>query len=338
MAVLLPLAAASIPWTNAPEPQITKPPSPSPRSVAQVLPIAVKSAVPVFSVQPPSAEQLTKMEKENIRTVIEASVTTSHAEPPPKVIARQVPLEDLEAPVEFLQQLQAEIDSKRTGLPGGLLPSASRSDTSATSITSGKTENQSTRPFAYHVRSFIPGKTKSGAAIQRQPVDLASIRSVVGGPPDYSLDLKDAPKNRVLSLGNGGVIVLEIDSGEIVDQPGIDFIIYENPFVIDDSKGASVYGETAIVSVSEEDRDEAYKTFPCEKDTPPYHGCAGVIPVRYNENLPLIQTGGDSYDLSTLGLKRIRFIRIQDTGDNESFLEGTEGFDLDAIALVHTDP
>jgi len=122
----------------------------------------------------------------------------------------------------------------------------------------------------------------------------------------------------------------------IVDGNGADFVVFENPFVIKGTDGKAVYAETAVVSVAEVDRPDAYQQFLCDSTNPPYVGCAGVVPVRYAGNRPLSQSGGDQFDLAVLGLSRIKYIRIEDTGDNQSFLTGTEGFDLDAIGLIHT--
>src|ERR1019366_5543922 len=57
-----------------------------------------------------------------------------------------------------------------------------------------------------------------------------SLPGVILGPPlgggtsEGSLD--------VPSLGNGGSLVVSFDPNAIVDGPGIDFIVFENPFWI----------------------------------------------------------------------------------------------------------
>jgi hypothetical protein len=176
----------------------------------------------------------------------------------------------------------------------------------------------------------------NGKPIWPSPVDLSALVPVVTGPPDYSLETSAAAKGRLLSLGNGGVIVLEVIGGYVVDGDGPDLVIFENPFVYNGPNGTQVYVETARVSVAEFDDPSMYRSFPCDPSKPPYSGCAGVGPVRYAPQIPLTEDGGDLFDLATIGLQRIRYIRIEDTGDNPSFSLGTEGFDLDAIGLIHT--
>ena len=51
----------------------------------------------------------------------------------------------------------------------------------------------------------------------------------------------------------------------------------------------------------------------------------------------LVKAGGDPFDLKDVGLKSIRFVRITDL-DNSFGAEGTTGFDLDAVAAVHSRP
>jgi hypothetical protein len=190
-------------------------------------------------------------------------------------------------------------------------------------------------PYSYRVWSFQPGTTKSGALIREVPNMLANLHSRIVGPPDYSLDSKTPNYDNLLSLGNNGAITFEVD-GYLIDGPGPDFSVFENPFVVHGTNGTQVYAETAIVSVAIVDEPSQYRVFSCQHTVAPYTGCAGVIPVRYVSGMPLDSIGGDQFDLSTVGLARARYIRIQDTGDNESFLEGTEGLDLDGLALLHT--
>jgi hypothetical protein len=49
------------------------------------------------------------------------------------------------------------------------------------------------------------------------------------------------------------------------------------------------------------------------------------------------KAGGDAFDLADVGLRVARFIRITDL-DNGSGDKGTAGFDLDAVAAVHSRP
>ncbi len=178
--------------------------------------------------------------------------------------------------------------------------------------------------FATKVVSFDPGPD-AGFGQDRMP-------GVVLGPPEGagccagSLD--------VLSLGDKGTIVLGFDD-DIVDGPGTDFIVFENPFP------GNV--ETGIVSVSED--GTTWHTFPCAADDPKggYPGCAGVKPVDANwltndiDPTDPAVAGGDDFDLATIGVERARFVRVEDSGKNP-YAGTTGGFDLDAVAIVHTDP
>src|SRR5262249_54531673 len=92
-----------------------------------------------------------------------------------------------------------------------------------------------------------------------------------------------------------------------------------------------------------------------------YPGCAGVYPVFANADdpsapsplepstLPIEQlvalprtpfvpppgSGGDSFDLAAVGLHSARFVRI-DGGPIDRRLDGLSGFDLDAVAAIHS--
>ena len=46
-------------------------------------------------------------------------------------------------------------------------------------------------------------------------------------------------------------------------------------------------------------------------------------------------TGGDAFDLETLGLTRATFVRIRDRSRDGA--GNTAGFDLDAVGIVHAD-
>lgn len=195
------------------------------------------------------------------------------------------------------------------------------------------------------------------------------------GKPDGSDSPQDPNQNEnhILTLGTGGHIILEFSQDYVIDGPGPDFTIFENP--------VQPYGfpersfiETAIVSVSN-DRIN-WIQFPCElKSTENtdlfeknnYVGFAGIEPVlisptnNINPFDPEL-SGGDKFDLAEIGVDKCRFIKIQDTGHsdfnptydkfgtiNTDFgnlldpppnLSGgrTAGFDLDGIAAINTLP
>lgn len=146
------------------------------------------------------------------------------------------------------------------------------------------------------------------------------------GPPEANEPMS------VLSLGNGGYVVLAFDGNAIVDGPGVDFTVFENPL--------PVFQELATVAVSED--GESWFEFPCTaaQDGPDYGACAGVALVYSSsangiDPLDPAVSGGDHYDLAELGLSRARFVRITDRAD---LVGGTaDVFDLDAVALVNAE-
>jgi Thrombospondin type 3 repeat len=186
----------------------------------------------------------------------------------------------------------------------------------------------------------------------------ADLPGIVLGPPrgggafTGSLD--------VFSLGLGGQIVVEFRDNVVVDRPGPDFTIFENAFLQRGLTTLAPFAEPGTVSVSAD--GVTWKTFPCALDQPPYYpGCAGVYPVFANADdpaspsplvpstapiaslvgldidtfVPPAGSGGDSFDLASVGLDAIRFIRI-DGGQMIFGLQQLAGFDLDAVAGVHS--
>jgi len=252
---------------------------------------------------------------------------------------KKISLDNLSLPQHVRQVLMREREqvlsgSRSGGGATGSNVSQATSDLPQTFPTE-ETTSDSLNPFAYRVYRFLPGLTGRGEPIQQVPSDLLTLHPMVVGPPDYSLETSAPDLSKLLPIGHNGAICFEVIDGYIVDQSGADFAIFENPFVFHGPDGSEVYAETAVVSVAEIDDPAEYRLFPCDSTNPPYTGCAGVIPVRYSSNVPLDQVGGDLYDLSDVGLPRAKYVCIEDTGDNVSFAEGTEGFDLDSMAIIH---
>lgn len=133
----------------------------------------------------------------------------------------------------------------------------------------------------------------------------------------------------VVSLGNGGWVIVEFEGNAIVDGPGPDFIVFENPL--------PGFAELATVAVS--DDLEAWVSFPCvaPQEGPDYGFCAGVGEVRSHPDngvdpLDPAVAGGDAFDLADIGVERARYVRIEDRAD----LDGPAGvFDLDAVGIVN---
>lgn len=182
-------------------------------------------------------------------------------------------------------------------------------------------------PFADCVDEFLP----EGAGFGRE-----SFPDIVLGPPEAGVDGNAGLD--VLSLGCGGQITVWF-AGGVVDGPGPDLLVFENPFVV----GESTFAEPARVLVSDDGVD--WRAFACDPTGDDLAGCAGVAPVRANASNGLAPTdpdeaGGDAFDLAEVGLARARWVRLIDVGreydDTGLWCSGPSGgFDLDALAAVH---
>jgi hypothetical protein len=175
------------------------------------------------------------------------------------------------------------------------------------------------------VLDFSPGED-AGFGQERYP------EIVYGEPVGKGLY---AGSTDVLSLGKGGSIVLGFGSGEVVDGPGADFIVFENPF-FQGMNPDKPFAELGEVSVSED--GETWATFPCQSEALPFEGCAGWRPVLAGSEPGISafdpeEAGGDPFDLSVIGVARARYVKITDI----SGISGapTAGFDLDAVAILH---
>jgi hypothetical protein len=186
-----------------------------------------------------------------------------------------------------------------------------------------------TLPYARSVESFTPGE---GAGFGE-----SSLPDVVLGPPRGMGERSGSL--HVLSLGVGGEIVLGFGERTILDEPGPDFVVFENAFWPGGVRNM-VYAELGEVSVSED--GETWLTFPCDSEGDGeggFSGCAGASPTLEFDPLALvpldvIASGGDAFDLADLGVASARFVKIIDLGTLEP--GGTSsGFDLDAVGLAH---
>ncbi len=196
--------------------------------------------------------------------------------------------------------------------------------------------------------------------------NLAAMPDVVLGPPTGS-GLFGGTLG-VLSLGLSGEVVLEFTDNAIVDGPGVDFTVFENPFfgtglfdIVD-----QLFSEPGTVSVSQD--GVVWHSFSCAMDAldaPYYDGCAGVYPVLANGETdsrhPAVPTftpsitsfigqvqgsivvpdgsGGDSFDLADLGIAWARYVKIEAADHvNGPYGPDNAGFDLDAVTAVHSIP
>lgn len=155
------------------------------------------------------------------------------------------------------------------------------------------------------------------------------------GPPEGTGSSQGATSG-IVSLGNGGWLILGFEDNAIVDAPGPDFIVFENAFYAAGSED-HVFAELASVAVS--DDGTHWHEFPCSASEPPYGQCAGWHPVLANAEENDIDprdpavAGGDAFDLADLCLTRARYVRITDRADLAGSLDGV--FDLDAVSIVH---
>ncbi|MGQ9819584.1 MAG: T9SS type A sorting domain-containing protein [Candidatus Kapaibacteriales bacterium] len=147
------------------------------------------------------------------------------------------------------------------------------------------------------------------------------------------------PEN-ICSLGIGGEIIVGWKNYELVDAEGFDFTIFENAFINPATK--KVFAEPAIVSCSEDGVN--FITFPYNLTT--LEGCAGTRPTNGSANpFDPSLSGGNAFDLSSIGLSKIRYIKIKDICDslladkNHPFYDPLiSGFDLDCVVGLHLLP
>ena len=173
----------------------------------------------------------------------------------------------------------------------------------------------------------------------------------------------------VVSLGREGSIVLRFVDNVIVDGPGADFTVFENPFMLVAGDGYSTppFAEPGRVKVSQNGTD--WVEFPCTLTAaaePYWPGCAGVYPVFSNpaptpptphpsipsttpiEALvdqdsfsfqPPPGSGGDSFDLADVGLAWVRYVKVESTTfEARSASLGQSGPDIDAVVAIHSSP
>ena len=202
--------------------------------------------------------------------------------------------------------------------------------TDAAAVLEDPGERQPETGFVTRVESFTPGACAGFNADKMPGVVFGAPRG--GGAQSGGLD--------VVSLGTGGTIVLAFDPLRVVDQPGADFTVFENAFFAGGDPERA-FQELAEVSISAD--GVSWLTFPCEPDAGTRLGCAGINPVYSTPKSGISPTdpavsGGDSFDIGQLGATGIRYVRIHDLGTaacSGADGPGSNGFDLDAIAVRH---
>ena len=225
----------------------------------------------------------------------------------------------------------------------------------------GARAQSTTDCFADRIVAYLVGSIASPPATNSwQP-------GIVLGPPGNTTPTNGSLS--VLSLGHGGRITLEFTDNEIVDSPGPDFIVFENPFFCTAvpptaADPYSVFAEPGIVEASADGID--FRMFPYDAAAlsqvvsictdksllPRLIGLAGVTPSFTGNYLvpddPLVFDpaapggvtghGGDAFDLATVGLARARFVRITDPDLPIGVPGPSDGLDLDAVVAIHARP
>lgn len=194
-----------------------------------------------------------------------------------------------------------------------------------------------------------------------------TLPGIVLGPPGDSSPIQGS--TTVASLGPGGSVILRLDDIVIEDRPGPDFIVFENAFFVgsvpaNDGADYTVFTEPGFVDVSLD--GTAWTRFPYDPQAlveaagknankalqQRLVGLAGITPsFTGNWTVPDSLTtwdaagqggvsgaGGDAFDLATIGLTQARFVRISDAGSRNGPTGSAEGFDLDAVVVLHGRP
>ncbi len=242
--------------------------------------------------------------------------------------------------------------------PGFVLPGTNVLDLSVNggAFTPSRTFEAVGDPYADAVAGYAPG-ANGGFGSPSDALGPPTGAGLNGG----SLD--------VLSLGLSGSVELEFVDNVIVDGEGVDFTVFENPFLAINYATflvEGIFAEPARVSVSEDGVE--WFAFPCdigESAAPLHPGCAGVYPVLSDANdpegtphasIPTLEptaaeligqsvfdlevpagSGGDSFDLADVGLAWARYVRLEAA----DFVPGpigttNAGFDVDAVAAVNS--
>lgn len=188
--------------------------------------------------------------------------------------------------------------------------------------------------LAYHepidtVYSFKPGKGQNvGQDSAYFPANIFKL------PPSSASELSPASSATDLcSLGLGGEIVVGFKNCEVINGNGPDFTIFEN--VMKNQATGKYFIEPAVVSVSSDGVN--FIAFPF--DSVSFKGCAGIEPTNGSEDpYNPDKSGGDKFDLATLGLSSIKYIKIADIcqtllnePNNPNYDPTISGFDLDCV-------
>jgi hypothetical protein len=208
---------------------------------------------------------------------------------------------------------------------------------------------------------------QSGFADPDDGFRYGELPGIALGPPGDSLPVQGSTST--VSLGYAGSITLAFLDNVIVDGPGDDFIVFENSFfksTVPSSPGSPcvVFAEPVSVEVSTD--GASWVPFPydpsalalVEQDQTPCSampsllGLAGITPTFTgnwtvsddpnawdpNGTGGVSGAGGDGFDLATVGLNWIRFVRLTDLDLGTGFAGNAEGADVDAVVALNAVP
>jgi hypothetical protein len=200
-------------------------------------------------------------------------------------------------------------------------------------VLAGATPRAAADPCLDEVVAYTPG--------QNGGFNQELLPNIVLGAP-YGLGINQGSLD-VVSLGNDGSITVAFIDNQIVDGPGPDFTIFENAF---NSPGLGIFTEVGRVEASAD--GVTFKEFQHAQNLT---GLAGLVPVYANADTndldprdPAV-SGGDQFDLATVGLTTARYLRITDPGAAIDDVgnhfptpgPGKSGFDLEGAIAIHSE-
>ncbi len=165
--------------------------------------------------------------------------------------------------------------------------------------------------------------------------------NVLGEPSRTATDtIPETSPYEICSLGLGGEIILKFTNNAIVDGQGVDFTVFENAFIIlYGARAGEIFAEPAKVAVSKDGIN--FYEFPFDSLT--LVGLAGKTPTHgYADPTNPDSSGGDSFDLSVVGLDTAYYVKLTDVTEiimdtSHPYFDPTaNGFDLDAVVAVHS--
>lgn len=161
-------------------------------------------------------------------------------------------------------------------------------------------------------------------------------QNIFGLPDSLArMDIPSSSEQQICALGLNGTITIGFKGKMLRDMPGKDFTIFENAF---EFMAGRVFIEPAMVQVSKDGIN--FISFPFDSLT--LQGCSGITPTNGNYDIfnPLY-SGGNSFDLSDIGIDSVIAIRIIDVSslilnpEHPLYSPIVNGFDLDAVVGIH---